>query len=569
MKKYLFFLLFPIWMGSCAVSFDKKTVSLADFADDYNGSDITLALHKAIEYCKQVKASKLTIPLGQYEITSAFAFERYVWASNNDEGLKRIAFDLTGMEDFEIDGQGSLLLFYGFVSPFLINDSKRITVRDLNIDYARTFHSEGVITALYPDGLEILFSDSYPYKVKEDRLFFYDAEGTGYPYGNLLEFDPIKRETAFMVKDYWVPDPLIAKDLGERKVRIFKEGLTATVGNILVFGAADRLVPGFTLSESEDVMISQVNIYHCGGMGVIAQRSRNIELDRVQVTPAPGSGRVVSITADATHFVNCGGYIRMINCLFEQQKDDATNIHGIYAAIAGINTPKEIMVKFMHPQQYGFILAKPGDIMEWVAQKSLITLGESKIKTITPLNKEYIRIEFEEAVPSGVQLHDVVASVAEAPEVLIKGCTLRGNRARGLLLGSRAKMIIEENYFHIAGASILLEGDGNYWYEQSGVRDVIIRNNTFDNCNYGVWGNALIQVGSGIYENREQSRYHRNIMVENNSIKAFDPRLVNIYSVDGFVFRNNQIEETYAYPLYFQKAKPFVVEHCDEVMIEQ
>ncbi len=76
-------------------------------------------------------------------------------------------------------------------------------------------------------------------------------------------------------------------------------------------------------------------------------------------------------------------------------------------------------------------------------------------------------------------------------------------------------MVIEDNYFHIAGAAILIEGDANYRYEQSGVRDVVIRRNLFENGNYGSpgWGSACIAVGSGIPD-RETSRYHRNIRVE-------------------------------------------------------
>ena len=48
---------------------------------------------------------------------------------------------------------------------------------------------------------------------------------------------------------------------------------------------------------------------------------------------------MISITADATHYVNCGGYIRMIDCTFENQKDDATNIHGLYMAVEKVGGP--------------------------------------------------------------------------------------------------------------------------------------------------------------------------------------------------------------------------------------
>lgn len=159
----------------------------------------------------------------------------------------------------------------------------------------------------------------------------------------------------------------------------------------------------------------------------------------------------------------------------------------------------------------------------------------------------------------------------EYPEVLIKGCRMRGNRARGLLLGSRNRMVIEDNYFHIAGAAILIEGDANYWYEQSGVRDVVIRRNLFENGNYGSpgWGSACIAVGSGIPD-RETSRYHRNIRVEGNTFRVFDPRIVNLYCVDGFVFtQDNVIEYTDDYPVLSGEKRNFITRNCDNIVIEK
>ena len=149
----------------------------------------------------------------------------------------------------------------------------------------------------------------------------------------------------------------------------------------------------------------------------------------------------------------------------------------------------------------------------------------------------------------------------------VAGC--RGNRARGLLIGSRGRVIIENNYFHIAGASILFEGDGNFWFEQSGVRDVTIRNNIFANGNYGSrgWGSACIAVGSGISQ-RQTSRYHRNIQVDGNLFRVFDPRIVNLYCVDGFQFSaSNRIVRTSDYPATFDPKLHFVFDQCDHIEI--
>nr|AIA93734.1 CAZy families GH110 protein [uncultured Shewanella sp.] len=104
--------------------------------------------------------------------------------------------------------------------------------------------------------------------------------------------------------------------------------VSAKVGDILVFSPR-RDFPGIVISDSAGVALEHVTLHHCGGMGVIAQRSADLSLSHVKVTPPVGGKRVVSLTADATHFVNCRGKIEMTDCLFENQKDDATNVHGL------------------------------------------------------------------------------------------------------------------------------------------------------------------------------------------------------------------------------------------------
>ena len=132
-------------------------------------------------------------------------------------------------------------------------------------------------------------------------------------------------------------------------------------------------------------------------------------------------------------------------------------------------------------------------------------------------------------------------------------------------------MVVEGNTFHTPGAAILFEGDSRFWFEQAGVRDVVIRGNTFDNCNYGVWGTACIQVGSGIADEfRKTSRYNRNIRIENNLFRAFSPLpLLSIYSVDGLTFVGNRLERTKVYSATEgNDGKLFVITDSDNVKVE-
>jgi len=543
-----------------------KEVNLASFLQK-DSKDATSAVRSAIAYCLNTHATKLVIPKGKYEFWPDQAIEQYMFTSNNDEGLKRIVFLLDGMNNFEVDAQGAEFIFHGFVSPFVLKHCKNIRLHGFSIDWTRTFHSEGKIVTVDNEGMELNISPAYPYKIVNERLVFYGEDNVVYPYGGLLEFDPVKRETAYMAQDYWTNSDLRARELAPGHIKIFREGMKGTPGNIMTFAAAGRMSSAIVVSDSRNIKVDSATIFHCGGMGVIAQRSSDITVDHVNVTPS--NGRAVSITADATHFANCTGHITLSNCLFENQLDDATNIHGIYVQIIKKISSTAVLVALKHPQQLGFDFIKPNATMELVHSNSLISYGQAEVQSVERLNKEYTIVHFKKALPATLVANDVIADVAGRPLVNITNCIIRGNRARGILLGSRGKITIEKNMFHNAGASILFEGDGVHWFEQAGVKDVSITDNVFDNCNYGVWGNAVIQVGSGIDpESRSRSRYNSNIMIEKNIFKMFDPRLINAYSVDNLIFKNNTIEYTKAYPSSFPAAKPFEIKDCDRVAID-
>jgi hypothetical protein len=566
----------------CGYAAEVREIRVADYgAKPDDGLDDTPAVQAALKACAGAP-SRLVFGPGQYDFLPDRAPERYLFVSNNDEGHKRIAFPLENSEGLEVDGQGALFMFRGWITPFALDHAKNITLKNFSMNWTRTFHSEGKILEVHTNGLTVSFSEAFPYEVRNGILVFTDGKKDKdpqtsvkgseltYPYGGLLEFDAQKRETAYMARDYWVKGGVTAQDLGQRKVRITLPKLTGTVGNILVFGPSHRDCPGIVVSDSANVTVKQVNLYHCGGMGVIAQRSRDIMVDQVQVTPAPGSGRIVSITADATHFVNCSGKITLSHCLFENQKDDATNIHGIYARVARLLAPDMIEVQLVHPQQHGFDFIAPGGKLELVHGPSLVTYGEAIVKSVERVNKEFTRVTLTQPLPAESIVGDVVASADGYPETWIHHCVIRNNRARGILLGSRAKMVIEENVFHTPGAAILLEGDGRFWYEQAGVRDLVIRKNTFDNCNFGVWGKATIEVGAGIEKTcRATSRYNRNIVIEDNMFRTFGPQtILGLYSVDGLTFRNNKLETTETYLPRSGDAPRFVVSDSDNVITE-
>lgn len=575
-----------ILMFAPAVADPAAILDMATFGAKPDGSDTTPSLLAALDAIPKDKSVKLTFPQGRYDFHPDRAYEGYLFVSNNDEGLKRIAFPLKNLDGVEIDGDGSTFVFHGFTMPFLLDGARNITLRNFTIDFSRTFHSEGKVLDVTPKHVDLEISQEFPYEIRNGVLVFTNGQKpTGpattvtsgeilYPYGSLLAFDPVKRETAFMAKDrYQVGEGIAAQRLARNRIRLKIPGISATIGDILVFSPKGREIPGIVISDSSNIDLKDITIHHCGGMGVIAQRSADLLVHKMRVAPPANGSRIISTTADATHFVNCRGKIELVDCHFEQQKDDATNIHGLYAKIVHLFSPTRFEVAMVHPQQAGIDFIRPGTRLELNDGPSLREEGFAMVKSVERLNKHRTIVEIESPLPEGVTLGDSVADAdANTAQVLIKNCVMRGNRARGILLGSRGPMLIEDNHFHIPGAAILFEGDSRFWFEQAGVRDVVIRNNTFDNCNFGVWGTGCIQVGSGIADEfKSVSRYNRNIRIENNLFRHFSNLpLLSIYSVDGLRFTKNRLERTNDYPAPKNgEWEMFQVTDSDNVEIEK
>jgi hypothetical protein len=258
----------------------------------------------------------------------------------------------------------------------------------------------------------------------------------------------------------------------------------------------------------------------------------------------------------------------------ENQMDDAGNIHNIYVRVDQILGPNQAVVKLVHNQQVGIDIFSPGARVEFATGSDLATYQENVVSKVERLNKDYTRLTFQRLIGKKVETGHLIGSLEHAPNLLIKNCIVRNNRARGFLLGTRGKVVVENNYFHTWWGALDLYANGNDWYEQGGVRDVTIRNNTFDNCNYG------LNVGMGVIIDLIQitkeppagKYYHKNVLIENNVFKVFNPNILTLVSVDGLTFRNNKIEQTtdYKLPTWMegQKIEPYSFRYSRNIVIE-
>ena len=512
--------------------------------------DVVADVLDQLASARRGECREIRVPAGVHRVDAARLPRRLCNVSNHDSGVRPVLFDLRGLEGITIRGEGAELLFDGDVVPMLLEDCRHITVRGLTIDWTRPFLSQGEVRRTQDGLVELRFDERYPYEIRDGRLVF---TGPGYESSglvNLLAFDARRRETAFRAQDHYGLARELTAEAGSGPGVVRLRGAFPTLpepGQIMVVKHHGRTSPGFCVSRCRGVTFEDVTVYHAGGMGFIAQASRDVSLRRCRVMVRPGSDRVFSSHADATHFVDCSGRIELIDCTFANQMDDATNIHGIFRRVVRQPAGDCIDMAVMHEQQRGVDTFAEGDTLAFFDRRTFAPLGRAELVSSEAQDRRVTRYRLSRAVdlPEGEAVamrwdHDV--------DVVIRGCVCENNRARGLLVSSLGRVLIEDNRLHVPGTAVQCCFDASSWYESGPIEDVTVRGNTFDNCMYGVWGPALFAVNPHIDPARRGVAANGKLRIVDNLIRTADPRLVSAHSIESLVFKNNRVIPTDAYP---------------------
>jgi hypothetical protein len=273
-------------------------------------------------------------------------------------------------------------------------------------------------------------------------------------------------------------------------------------------------------------------------------------MDNASVTPNLTKGRVFSSVADASGFGNCKGLIKVENCRHAGQGDDFMNLSGAF-----LGTTRRIDdVTFEMSSSNSIAIRSFGTGDEvWFMDPLTFERGKTGIiQSFKILSADEGRclVTFTEKIPEDVKEGVWIDNKTWCANLEFRnnhiGCTFR---ARGIMVQTAGNAIIENNYFHTAGAAIMMEGDISVWYGGPANRNVIIRNNVFDNClsmgdgNMGGWGSGVISIAPYVKPSREdEASYHKNIFIENNTFKLYSAPIVTAVRAEGVYFKNNKIE---------------------------
>lgn len=537
--------------------------------------NIEPVIRKILRERVQGNPVKIVFEAGRYDF----------WPRNEQEGLflPSIGVDLSGKKNVTIDGAGASFIFHGRMMPFRLERSENVVLRNFSIDWDRPFISQGEIISVADNHVDLrIDSREYPYEIVGDSIFFL-GEGwrspITYNYNNL--YDRVTKDIVYQTRDNPLGDlpKATVTGLGQDSVRFyFKPKLKPEKGTYVALYHGAYITEGILILHAKDIFLEQITIYHALSCGVTGYRSENISLKQVSIVVNEAKGRVFSTVADATHFNGCKGTITIDGTTISGAGDDFTNVHGMYAPVLELTDSVSVILA-PNGRYIGFDSGETAWVVDTAAMQRVNTFTVSAQQTLWKEGKiTGYKVVFNKPYGKHIKVGDLLENKERNPDVYIRNCKiLKKNRARGALVTTSGKVVIENNYFNTAGAAILIEGDIELWYESGATTDVLIRNNVFDNCYtsgnnivdkpWG-WGEGVISITPSVLpKNATSPAYHRNIRIENNEFRHYDYQVLYARSVQGLTFTGNQLTYTTDYLPFYRKAN-LVLDGCRDVLLK-
>jgi hypothetical protein len=334
---------------------------------------------------------------------------------------------------------------------------------------------------------------------------------------------------------------------------------------------AERIHSGIFIQNCLNMTVQNVNLYHATGLGILAQFSQDLIFDQYRAIPNASKNRYFGGGDDGLQISNCKGKITLTNCEFAGLMDDPINVHGTSVQIIERISDRQLKCKFMHHQSIGLNWGHAGDKISFIENSVMKSIGTGILSNFTALDNETFLLTFKQAIPVELETGDALENLTWSPDLLVTNSHFKSCRARGLLVSTPGKVVIENNVFESSGSAILIAGDANNWFESGAVTDVLIKNNVFTElCNTSSYQfcEGIISVYPEIPElNENTPQFHKNIRIENNEFHPFDYPVLFARSVNGISFNNNTVTRSNRFEPYHHRKFTFSYEACKNISI--
>ena len=463
---------------------------------------------------------------------------------------KRAHLFFADLHDLEISAEGVTLIF---TTPdkgaFLFYHCRNVSFHGATLLRDPLPFSQGRITGISPDRdtIDVQISAGYPTDVENREHFppfwlnLFDDEG------------------------HWAEDLFPAyKTLEKTGPDTFRvHGMKATarchIGSRVAWRG--RIGADFNLVDCQGMKITGVTTQSSAGWGAYENGGEGGSYFSYTIafgSPPPGATEkpLLASNGDGFHSSAVRHGPTLENCHFEGMNDDGIAIQGKYSLVEKADGA-DLILQLTFNEPFG----RPGDIVRLYDEKGAF-VDEARVVAVTPTNfmptqpapkdahmfRNAAKLFFAKVTldhPIAAKFGWLVANASENGDgFTIRDCTVRYNRARGMLIKASDGLIENCTLEGSCMGGIVLTPEMSAWEEADYSRNVIIRHNTLIHEDYDD-GPGRFQAGALTVAAFEHGRFvplpggHRNIIIEDNTFKNNDGANIVVSSAQGVTITGN------------------------------
>ena len=492
-----------------------RSVNASDFGVSTAADDNYSAFCKAIEYCKANPNITLKVDGGKYYFRT-------------DKAIM-----LDGLKNVLIDADGAQFIFEN-PNYFHIVNCNCIEIRGLgitwNLDVSRLASLVKIRNAS---------KESHSFELEFTELNEVSAD---IPIMAFTKYDPetLAPGTRQDFKENYVyqfPGSIkTVEKTGHNVLKVTHDGSLDNYTDGEVYLLRHHVYGGnaFNVYNTSNITFSGIKLYAVAGMGwLIENRSEHFQLLGcvIGLDPEHDDNRI-STTADGVHIANTNGKFRISGCDFSFMGDDDVNVHDNIATVTDKLDEKTVEI-YTNANNFA-----AGDTAIFSSKGFDRLVFSAEVTSV-----EGKKLTFDKELPDYIVKDCIVSNGSiDSGNYVISGNYFHENRARGLLLQSN-NGLCENNRFYKTMANpikVIMDISSGLWLEGTGVNGLVIRNNSFVECNVVEWS-AQISISTNIDGKSADSTLFYNITVENNSFDNFYGRLVDASNVSNLKICGNRV----------------------------
>ena len=499
-----------------------NVVNAAEFGLSESNEDNFNAFQSALDYCSHNPQTKLVIDKGTYYFRS-------------ENGL-----DAVNCTDTLIEGNDATFVFSSTGYKFFIRNSDCVEIRNLNFDWNwKESPLASVVTVANSNAdthtIDLVFKDA-EYCNENNRLMaITQCDPETYTFGTKYS-----AKENYLYQD--VTNMVSVEKISDNTLRVthngcmdgFYDGETYILRHYVYDGTIFSI-----RNQSRNITFDNVSIYGSAGMAYICEDNCShfqIINSFIGVKPENKDKRCVSLTADAIHIVNTDGCFNISDCDISGMGDDAINVHDGLGYVSAVNGSTLTLIASAMRLNEGDTLAFKNEKFE----NTDITAKIVSVKDIDWITKEVTVDLLPESVTEEWTAYNTECG---SDNYVIRNNYFHENRARGLLLQS-SNGLCENNRFYKTMAQaikVVMDIEPALWQEGTGVDNMIIRNNTFEKCNYSDWG-SVIEIGTNIAGKSAETAVFTNVEVSGNKFTDIPSILLKANNINSLIFKNNTVD---------------------------